>query len=492
MEAERAKLAYERAQLEAEKRKLEHEQMRILRMKTRPETDPLTFRDKDEVKVKESSSEEKTEMEERKEKVRSAIERAAGDEDVSGFMRAMGPLADIEIKKVSSQDVQTLRDHVFSMETFYVTQVETSTFGDRVVFRGNLRTDASKLLNSFEGPMKKYGLSDRVRLFLMEDPASVDENRPVIIALPKEAEPREAGVSATIASFLFFLVSGFTTLGYGVGVFGNTPQFLSQLQEGRVDEIFNTLPISIGFLSLVIAHELGHRVAAYFRGVKLGLPFFLPSLQIGSYGTITPLNSFPKTRSDFFDVVAAGPAVGMSLSLLLFVAGLFLTGSSEATQFFPQVPTVVLRSSMLLGSISRLILPSEMLKAASLAVHPLTMIGTTGVLVNAVNLIPIGRLDGGRIVQALYGRIVAGRVSGVTLLLQGLGAIVGNSPLLLFWGLIAVFFQSRADIPCQDEVTEPDNTRSIVGLVALLSMVLVLAPFPADLWVNNPVSSGTL
>lgn len=145
------------------------------------------------------------------------------------------------------------------------------------------------------------------------------------------------------------------------------------------------------------------------------------------------------------------------------------------------------------------------------------------------------RLDGGRIVQALYGRIIAGRVSGISLLLQGLGAILSNSPLLLFWGLIAVFFQSRSDIPCQvsailvtilgyaaragspsdmpsvhvidrggnvkgqrsqsfmplvlkedpfptlvgqDEITEPDNTRSIIGLAALVLMVLVLSPYP--------------
>mmetsp|Transcript_38576 Transcript_38576/g.152212 ORF Transcript_38576/g.152212 Transcript_38576/m.152212 type:complete len:154 (-) Transcript_38576:268-729(-) len=90
----------------------------------------------------------------------------------------------------------------------------------------------------------------------------------------------------------------------------------------------------------------------------------------------------------------------------------------------------------------------------------------------------VSRLDGGRIVQALYGRIAAGRISSITLFLQVLGAILGNSPLLLYWGLIAVLFQSRPDIPSQDEVTEPNDTRSALGLVALVLMVLILAPYP--------------
>lgn len=48
------------------------------------------------------------------------------------------------------------------------------------------------------------------------------------------------------------------------------------------------------------------------KNIKLGLPFTVPSLQIGSYGTITPLKDFPKNRSDFFDVAVAGPLAGKS------------------------------------------------------------------------------------------------------------------------------------------------------------------------------------
>lgn len=52
------------------------------------------------------------------------------------------------------------------------------------------------------------------------------------------------------------------------------------------------------------------------------------------------------------------------------------------------------------------------------AVHPLAIIGITGVIVNALNLMPIGSLDGGRIAMSAFGRKAGGVLGTVTLLLQ--------------------------------------------------------------------------
>eukprot|EP00189_Rhodosorus_marinus_P013751 CAMPEP_0184740948 /NCGR_PEP_ID=MMETSP0315-20130426/4022_1 /TAXON_ID=101924 /ORGANISM="Rhodosorus marinus, Strain UTEX LB 2760" /LENGTH=613 /DNA_ID=CAMNT_0027211005 /DNA_START=126 /DNA_END=1967 /DNA_ORIENTATION=- len=495
MEAERARIEADRAQLEAEKRRLELEKTRLLKLKNKGEdSNPLEFKPpKDEKKVvltpEKSEEAVVAQVAKPKEKAEKPEEEANSaepklplsdeKEDLSDdFMSAMGPLSDMKVKRISKEDIQTLRDHVFSMEQFYVTQVEVSTFGDRVVFRGNMRGAAKGLLQSFEETMEKYGLNERIRLFLMEDPAAPEENKPVFVALPKEAEPRESGVGGSISSFVFLLVSAFTTLGYGIGSFGFTPQFLKDLADGKVEQVVHTLPVSLGILAVMFGHEIGHRVVAALRGIKLDLPFFMPSLQTGTYGSITPLKSFPKSRSDFFDVAVAGPAVGLSMSMAAFIVGLMMTGYGEITEWYPQIPTSLLNSSMFIGAVSKFILPASVLNASTLAVHPLTIVGCSGLLINAINLIPVGRLDGGRIVQALYGRIAAGRISSITLFLQVLGAILGNSPLLLYWGLIAVLFQSRPDIPSQDEVNEPNDTRSAIGLTALVLMVLILAPYP--------------
>jgi membrane-associated protease RseP (regulator of RpoE activity) len=223
---------------------------------------------------------------------------------------------------------------------------------------------------------------------------------------------------------------------------------------------------------------VSHRIAALYHDIKLGLPVFLPSLQVGTYGTITPLQSYPRNRTGLFDVAASGPIAGAAISIVTLIAGLLLTSTGEVADWFPQIPSALFNGSILVGALGNLILPAAMRDQATLAVHPLLVVGYTGLLVNALNLIPIGRLDGGRIVQALFGRTIAGRVSGLTFVIQGLATIVGNSSLLLYWSLICVFLQREGEYPCQDEVTEPNNVRFVTGLGLLVLMILVLTPIP--------------
>jgi membrane-associated protease RseP (regulator of RpoE activity) len=258
------------------------------------------------------------------------------------------------------------------------------------------------------------------------------------------------------------------------------PTFLNQLASETLlaEQALWTLPISAGALGIVVAHELAHRAVASYHNIKLGLPIFLPSLQIGTYGTITPLQSYPGRRSDLFDVASAGPIVGAVLSLTALVAGLYMTATGDIADWFPQIPAAILRSSILIGSLSNAILPAVVREQATFAVHPLTVIGYTGLVVNALNLLPIGRLDGGRIIQSLYGRTIAARITGLTFVLQGLSTIVGNSSLLLYWSLICIFLQRESDYPCRDEITEPSDWRFGVGLGAMFFMLAVLIPLP--------------
>ncbi|CAN0250628.1 unnamed protein product, partial [Ectocarpus fasciculatus] len=75
-------------------------------------------------------------------------------------------------------------------------------------------------------------------------------------------------------------------------------------------------------------HEIGHRVMAGNKDIKMGPPIFIPSLQTGLFGAITPLLSFPKNRKDYFDVASAGPLLGTFVSLAVFVVGIMMTGSA--------------------------------------------------------------------------------------------------------------------------------------------------------------------
>lgn len=468
MEAERLALQAERARVEAERAQLELERKRLERDKARSKM-PAKGADAEEASAA-STAEPLAKP--------PADVGAAGLPSVTGGL--FNPSLAAMVPRVSEEDIKTLKETVMSMDTFFVTSVDRSMFADRVVFRGNLRTTPEKALASILASAKSHGLSDRVRLFLMQDPAARDDTT-VVVAIPSEAAPPPPGVQNKLFAVLGVAVAAFTTLSYGVGIFGVTPEFVNAIAIGNTDVINNTLPLSLGTAVVTAAHEVGHRVVAKARGVKLGLPFFLPSLQIGSYGSVTPLADFPPSRKHLFDVAAAGPAAGFALSLAAVVAGLLLTSSGEVADWFPQVPAGLFRASLLLGSLAEVLLPAGFRDAATVAVDPLVVVGYTGLLVNALNMLPIGRLDGGRVALAALGRQASGLVSWVSLIAASAAALLGDSPLLLYWSLLVVFFQREAELPCTDEVTPLDTSRQVGAVALLVLAALVLVPFPDSL-----------
>lgn len=96
-------------------------------------------------------------------------------------------------------------------------------------------------------------------------------------------------------------------------------------------------------------------------------------------------------------------------------------------------------------------------------------------MVTSLNLLPCGRLEGGRIAQALFGRSVAGVLSFGTSLLLGAGGLSG-SVLCLAWGLFATFFRGGEELPAKDEITPLGDERYAWGFVLALVCFLTLFP----------------
>lgn len=96
-------------------------------------------------------------------------------------------------------------------------------------------------------------------------------------------------------------------------------------------------------------------------------------------------------------------------------------------------------------------------------------------VVTSLNLLPCGRLEGGRIAQAMFGRSTAGLLSFATSLLLGIGGLSG-SVLCLAWGLFATFFRGGEEIPAKDEITPLGDDRYAWGCVLFLICFLTLFP----------------
>jgi len=233
-----------------------------------------------------------------------------------------------------------------------------------------------------------------------------------------------------------------------------------------------------------VVHEIMHWIAAIKNQFKIGLPTIVPSLQVGLSGFITPLKTPPKNLNALFDFAVAGPLAGIAVSILLLYTGLekqvFMDAAAQAS--LPSVPMELLRSSSLGGGIIEWLLGEGILNSpdpnAVMRLHPYAVGGFVGIVVNALNLLPIGNTDGGRISLALIGRGNSRIVSTGLIWVLLLCGIVGvdKSDVLFSYALFASFWQNELEIPCRNEVDGIDDFRAIVAISAAMLTALALVP----------------
>jgi len=396
--------------------------------------------------------------------------------------------------QLDDDQVAAMRSDVFDLQNFYVTDVQKSPFG--TIFRGNLRSDPDKVFSRVEERLLACDSLKKVRILFLEDPIPLtlqqiqdgEEKRPVFLAIGKEVGTKGQTAAELLAAVGLLLLSSLTSLGYALSAYLLAPNenLIEKMSNGDPEPLMQALPIAAGLAGLTLVHELAHYVQARRLGIKTGVPLVLPSLQLGLFGCITRILDFPRSRKDLFDFSIAGPAAGGIASLLLYLVGLAISpGAVSSTPSNPVLPVAFLDTSLLLGTIAQLLLPDG--GAATVELHPLAVIGFTGALVNALQLLPIGRLDGGRVSTALFGP-GAGLVSGLSLLVLGFSTVLfGDNPVLLFFSLVVILFQRSAELPATNEISGiEDDTRKLAALAAFAFCVLTVVPFPAP----DPSSLG--
>jgi membrane-associated protease RseP (regulator of RpoE activity) len=372
----------------------------------------------------------------------------------------------LDVLPIPEEDLTVIKS-IFGIDTFFAT--ETIAYQEGAIFKGNLRGDPEVVHNRLTKSLQER-LGEKYRLFLVEN----TDGRPVIIVLPSRNDPRPITLPQKVFASILLVATIATSL-ESVGLLLNFDFFA---HPERFSEIF---PISTGILLVLAAHEIGHWLLARRHQVRLSIPFFLPAVQIGSFGAITRFQSLLPNRKVLFDIALAGPAAGGIVSLLMLVIGLLLSHEGIALGFNNwtfQVPNQFFQGSILVGSLARVILGSA-LHSAVVVVHPLVIIGWLGLVITALNLMPAGQLDGGRIVQAIYGRKTAGRTTLATLILLALVSL-GNT-LAMYWAIVILFLQRDLERPSLNEITEPDDARAALGLLALFLMIVTLLPLTPGL-----------
>jgi membrane-associated protease RseP (regulator of RpoE activity) len=364
------------------------------------------------------------------------------------------PIDSNSIVPIPDEDLQLIRG-IFGLDTFFAT--ETLPFQEGVVFNGNLRGELNSTFDKLTVKLAEK-VGDRYRLFMIEN----NDLRPTIVVLPRSNDPKALTPPQQILAVVLF----FVTIATCLETAGILQGFDFYVSLNRYREV---LPIGLGIISVLVAHELGHWLMARRYDVKLSLPFFLPTWEIGAFGALTNFQSILKSRNVLFDIAIAGPAAGGLLSFGLLLTGLVL--SNETSQF--KVPTEFFEGSVLVGTMARVILGNAV-QNETVNVNPMVILGWLGLVINAINLMPAGRLDGGRIVQAIYGRKIANRATTATLIVLTLVSLV--NPLALYWAIVILFLQRNLERPSLNELTEPDDTRAALALLSLFLMITVLLP----------------
>jgi membrane-associated protease RseP (regulator of RpoE activity) len=377
--------------------------------------------------------------------------QSASEGDKDGSVATEQQLAPTPIPEA---DLSLIRG-IFGIDTFFAT--ETIPYQEGVVFKGNLRGEPEAVHNRLTKTLQER-LDDKYRLFLVEN----TDGKPVMIVLPSRTDPQRTQLGQKAFAVILLIATIATSLEVG-GILQNF-DLLS-----NPERFVEALPIALGLFVVLIAHEIGHWLLARRHQVRLSWPFFLPAVQVGSFGAITRFESLVPSRKALFDIALAGPAFGGITSLLLLVIGLLLSHSGSLFQ----LPNQFFQGSILVGSLARVVLGSA-LHSPVVNIHPLVIIGWLGLVITALNLMPAGQLDGGRIVQAIYGRKTAGRTTFATIVLLGIVSL-GN-PLAMYWAIVILFLQRDLERPSLNEITEPDDARAALCLLALFLMIATLLP----------------
>ena len=176
----------------------------------------------------------------------------------------------------------------------------------------------------------------------------------------------------------------------------------------------------------------------------------------------------------------------MLISVLLMYSGLekqvFMDATAQAN--LPSLPVDLVRSSSLGGGMVEWLLgdgtliSSDSDPSALIKLHPLAIGGFVGIVTNALNLLPIGNTDGGRIATSLFGRSFAKFVRGATLVgMVGAGFFGGDeASLLLFFAIFAQIWQKEQEIPCKNEIDGVSDERAILAFATAFLVGLAVVP----------------
>lgn len=378
----------------------------------------------------------------------------------------------VTVRPIEPTEETQLRN-CFPWSVYYIQNIEYRP--QAVICRGQLRSSPTEAYQKIKANIEAQ-FGDRFLVIFQEG----FNGKPFFILTPNTQNKAKTDTrnpeQLTRPGLALLLVLGtlVTTTFVGVKMAGVD---LTTLESNPVN-LLKGLPYALTLMTILGIHELGHYLTARFYKIRSTLPYFIPMpFFLGTFGAFIQMRSPIPNRKALFDVSIAGPLAGFVATLPLLIWGLANSHVVALSDKNGLLNTDALnpKYSILLALLSKLALSSQLTSESAIDLHPVAIAGFLGLIVTALNLMPVGQLDGGHIVHAMFGQrkaIIIGQVARLLLLLLSLV----QSEFFL-WAIILLFIP-LIDEPALNDVTELDNKRDIWGLAAMALLVLIILPLP--------------
>lgn len=372
------------------------------------------------------------------------------------------------LRPINSEEETALRN-CFPWNIYYLQHIDYRP--QAILCRGKLKTVPEEAYKRIKKNVEgEFG--DRFFLIFQES----FRGQPFFALVPNPtADQSDATKSLTRPglALLLLLITALTTTVAGVEL----QNFTQEQIQAQPELILQGLYYSIPLLLILLVHELGHYFATRAYKIDCTLPYLIPiPFFLGTLGAFVQRKTPLPNRQALFDIAIAGPMAGFILTLPILYYGL------TQSQTVPLVENNLFDFSALDPSLSfcfaliaKVAMGNQLTPDVAIQLHPIAIAGYLGFLLTAFNLMPVGQLDGGHIVHAVFGQRMAIAIGQISRFVAIVFALI--NPAFWVWTII-LWFMPLLDRPALNDITELDNLRDLGGLLALALLLFILLPLP--------------
>ena len=251
---------------------------------------------------------------------------------------------------------------------------------------------------------------------------------------------------------------------------GKPPETINSLMW---DSVLSGLMYAIPLMSILLCHEMGHYLQSVRHRVPASFPYFipLPLPPLGTMGAVILQGRGVATRRQMFDIAVSGPIAGLMVTIPVLLLGIYQSGYEKVVFSRGLEFGEPLLLQWLIHWIHGPGLPGQ-----SFIITSLGLAGWVGVFITAMNLLPVGQLDGGHILYTLIGR----KAHTVAFLVIAAGvAMMFFQGTYTFSLLLILLMLTGLRHPPTSNDSEPLGTgRTILGWLTLSFLIIGFTPTP--------------